>query len=68
MTSTDWTMMSAGDVVVMTLPRADVSRCRSGACRCVKNVVGVWRRMRKAFDAWWRVERVSFCAESLGGA
>ena len=37
-----WTMMSTGDVAVMTSPRADVSWCRSGAWRHVKKFVGVW--------------------------
>ena len=35
-----WTMMSAGDVAVMTSLRADVSKCRSGASRHVKKDVG----------------------------
>ena len=47
-----WTMMSASDVAVMTSPRTDVSRCRSGVCRRVKKDVGAWRCVQKAFGAW----------------
>ena len=47
-----WTMMSAGDVAVMTSPRADISKCRFGACKSVKKEVGAWRPVRKAFGAW----------------
>ena len=63
-----WTMMSADDVAVMTSPRANVSKCRFGACRRVKKDVGAWQRVQKAIGAWRRVERVSFGAESLGSA
>ena len=47
-----WTMMSVGDVAVMTSLRADVSRCRSGVCRRVKKDVGSWRCVQKAFGVW----------------
>ena len=60
--------MSAGDVAVMTSLRADVSRCRSGACRRVNKEVGAWRRVQQATGAWRHVERVSFGAEYLGSA
>ena len=63
-----WTMMSAGDVAVMTSPRADVSWCKFvawrhvrkvlGSWRHVKKVLGVWRRVKKFVDAWKHVERV----------
>ena len=61
MTSSDWMMISAGDVAVMMSPRVDVNRCRSGVCKRMKNDVDVWRRMRKAFGVWGRM---SFGAES----
>ena len=63
-----WSMMLAGDVVVMTSPRADVSWYKSGpwrrvkkvpgAWRCVKKVLGAWRRVKKFVSAWKCVERV----------
>ena len=60
--------MSAGDVAVMTSLRADVSRCRSGACRRVNKDVGACRRMEARAEGYRRVERVSFGAEYLGSA
>ena len=56
--------MSAGDVAVMTSPRADISRCRSGACRRVKKDVSAWKHVEVRAEGFRRVERVSFGAES----
>ena len=53
-----WSMMSAGDVAVMTSLRADVSWCRFGAWRRVKKVLGAWRRVKKFVDAWKCVEHM----------
>ena len=47
-----WTMMSAGNVAVMTSPKADVNWCRFGVCRRVKKVLGMWRRVKKFIGAW----------------
>ena len=47
-----WSMMSAGDVAVMTSPRADVSWCRYGECKRVKKVPGGWRCVRKFVGVW----------------
>ena len=63
-----WTMMSAGDVAVMTSPRVDVSWRRSGAWRRVKKVLDAWRCVKKFVDAWRRVECVRAVVESLVGA
>ena len=54
-----WTMMSAGDVAVMTSLRADVSRCRSGACGRVNKDVDAWRRVeaRGTRELWRRIFR-----------
>ena len=52
-----WTMMSAGDVAVMTSPRADVNWCRSGMWRCVKKVLDAWRCVKKVLGAWRRVKK-----------
>ena len=52
-----WTMMSVGDVAVMTSPRANVNWCRSGAWRRVKNVVSTWRRVKNVVGAWRRVKK-----------
>ena len=60
--------MSSGDVAVMTSPRADVSRCRSGVCRRVKKDVGAWKRVEVRAEGFRRVECMSFGAESLGSA
>ena len=48
--------MSSGDVAVMTSPRADVSRCRSGACKRVKKDVGTWKRMEAHAEGFQRME------------
>ena len=53
-----WSMMLAGDVVVMMSPRADVSWNRSGPWRRVKKVPSAWRRVKKVLGAWKRVECV----------
>ena len=37
--------MLAGDVAVMTSPKADVSRCRSSTWKRVKNTVGMWKHV-----------------------
>ena len=60
MMSADWRVTSVDDVVVMTSPRANVSR---------RNLVhdGMWRRVMDPGGAWRRVERVSFCAEYFVG-
>ena len=51
--------MSVGDVAVMTSPRANVSWCRSGAWRHVKNVFGASRRVKKFVGVWKHGEHVS---------
>ena len=51
-------MMSIGDMVVMTSPRADVSWCISGTWRHVKKVLGAWRCVKKFVGAWKHVEHV----------
>ena len=59
--------MSSGDVAVMTSPRADVSRCRSGTCKRVKKDVDTWKRVEARAEGFRHMERMSFGAESLGG-
>ena len=51
--------MSASDVAVMTSPRADVNKCKSGACRRVKNDVSAWKRVevRGTRELWRRIVR-----------
>ena len=66
MTSANWWVTSADDVVVMTSPKADVSRRKPGACRRMTDLGGAWRRMTEPRGAWRRMERVSFCTESFG--
>ena len=52
-----WTMMLANDVAVMTSPRADVSKCKSGTCK----------RVEAREEGCQHVECVSLDAEYLGG-
>ena len=49
--------MLANDVAVMTSPRADVSKCKSGTCKHVE----------AREEGCQRVERVSLGAKYLGG-
>ena len=63
MTSADWRVTLADDVVMMTSTRADVSRWTPGACSAWK----VWRRVEARGGTWRRVECMSFCADSFGG-
>ena len=58
MTPADRRVTSADDVAVMTSPRADVSRWTPGMCK----------RVTTRGNAWQRVGRVSFCAESFSDA
>ena len=60
MTLADWWVTSADDVAGMTSPRADVSKRNWH----VEAHDGAWRRLKDPGSAWWRVERLSSCAES----
>ena len=68
MTSANWRVTSADDVAAMMSPRADVSRRKLGACRCVMACGGEWRRVTEPGGAWRCMEHVSFCAEYFGSA
>ena len=48
--------MSAGDVAVMTSPKADVNKCRSGACKQVRKDVGAWKHVEARAEGFRRVE------------
>ena len=37
--------MSAGDVAVMTSPKADINWCKSSTWMRMKNAVGAWKRV-----------------------
>ena len=67
----DVAVTSADDVVVMTSPRADVSKrnlARDSAWMRVGVRDGTWRRVKDPGGVWRRVERMSSCAEFSGGA
>ena len=67
-TSADWRVTSVDDMVVMTSPRADVSKWTSSMFKRVGKSDGAWRYVTTRGGAWWHMKLVSFCADSFGSA